>query len=99
MEIKSFNEWVLENPGKSINDYYKMTGSKPVSSAQPLQLSTAVSTPISLNVKISSLRLFLYTGIVMASFILWSILFLIIVYGLGGGIIKHLLLNLSGQSA
>ncbi|MES2279077.1 MAG: hypothetical protein V4592_23795 [Bacteroidota bacterium] len=98
MEIKQFNEWVLENPGKSINDYYKMTGLVPVTNSQPLHLNNTIEMPSTINVKISAAKLFLYTGVVMVSVIVWTILFFIVFYGIAGEVIKHFLLRLSGQS-
>lgn len=95
--MKSYNEWILENPGRTINEYYKATGAPPVNINQPIQTNPIMTMPETINIKISTLRLFLYTGIVMGAAILWTIIYLMIIYGIAGGLLKQLLLKMSGQ--
>ena len=107
MENQTFGEWINSNPGKNINDYYAIYG-KPSAlnnnanqsinhqNTIPPVYSSSVSSII--NIRIAPWRIFVYTGIVMGSAILWTIIYFTIIYGIAGHFLKDVLLKLSGSN-
>lgn len=106
MENQNFNEWIKVNPGKNINDYYKSIGAsfnkrndlpanKVSISTKIVDESSAQSEYKLISFRISVLRLFMYTGIAMASSVLWIFIFwgmFVIIFGTN--IIRDVLLGL-----
>lgn len=95
MENQNYNDWVKTNPGKNINDYYALSRKKLVTDTKPViqengnmlsptNTSLTPNLPQVINIRLSALRVFIYTGIVMISSIIWGFLIMILLIVLLG---------------
>ncbi|MCC8410985.1 hypothetical protein LJ707_18745 [Mucilaginibacter sp. UR6-1] len=110
MEIKTYQEWAAENPDKNINDYYSLafgtttppnfeTGTRKfIDQPSNIPMYMPANLPESIYVKISFSRLFIYTGIIMASSVLWiTIFWVMVVLIFGSGFFRDIMLKSIGN--